>query len=110
MVRKVSVCQIYKARAGGTKVVIVFFTLTNRALHPVIYVVANPVHTWSSTGLDKTRSEDHLQSYDEESMETKTKQKHTCQKTLEEEGHCKEVQRSTCHIMVTAPYSKLFSS
>ena len=43
--------------------------LTNRALCPVIYVVANPVH-----GLpDRTRSEDHLQSCNE-SMNTKNKQ------------------------------------
>ena len=48
---------------------IVFFTLTNRALNPVLYVVANPVHGL----LDRTRSEEHLQSYNE-ALKTKTKQ------------------------------------
>ena len=69
-------------------------------LYPVICVVANPVRGL----LDRTRSEEHLQSYNE-SMETKNKTitQSTCQKKIEE-GHCKEVQRSTCHIMVTARY------
>ena len=55
--------------AGGA-IVGVFFTLTNRALYPVIYVVANPVHGL----LDRERSEEYLQSYNE-NMKTKTKQK-----------------------------------
>ena len=80
-------------------------------LYPVIYVVANPVHGI----LDRTISKEHLQSYSE-STKTKTKTKNkgtitqsTCQKTVKE-GHCKEVQRSTRHIMVTALYSNVFSS
>ena len=40
---------------------IVLFTLTDRVLYSVIYVVANPVHGL----LDWTRSEEHLQSYNE---------------------------------------------
>ena len=82
--------------------IVVLFTFTNRALCLLLHVVANPVHCL----LDRTRSEEHLQSYNE-SMKTKTKQKKQgnnnpkhSQKTIEEEGHCKEVQRSTCHIMV----------
>ena len=47
-----------------------FFTLTNRALYSVIYVVVNPVRGL----LDRTRSEEHLQSSNE-SMETKPNKK-----------------------------------
>ena len=90
-----------------------FFTLTKRAVYyPVIYkVVANPVHGL----LDRTGSEEHLERKLQREHENKNKNKgtittqSTCRKTIEE-GHCKEVQRSTCHIMATARYSDLFSS
>ena len=79
-------------RAGGTiLVVVVFFTLANRALYPVMYVVANSVRGL----LDRTRSEEHLQSYNEsvKTKQNKTQNKETvtqstCQKKIEE-GHCK---------------------
>ena len=47
-----------------------FFILTNRALTPVICVVVNPVRGL----LDRTRSEEHLQSSNE-SMKTKQNKK-----------------------------------
>ena len=56
-------------RAVGT-IVVVFFTLTNRALYSVIYVAATPVQYMVL--LDRTRSEEYLQSYNE-SMKTKQK-------------------------------------
>ena len=66
-----------------------FFTLTNRALYPVMYVVTSPVHGIQ----DRTRSED------ENKNKTKNKgtmTQSTCQKTIEE-GHCKEVQMNMSH-------------
>ena len=63
-------CQIYKGWWYNSCCVL-HTKLTNRALYPVVmYVVANPVH-----GLldDRTRSEEHLQSYNE-SIKTKIKQ------------------------------------
>ena len=80
-----SVCKIYKCWWQQT-IVVVLFTLSNRALYPVIHVTASD-----------------LQSYNE-SMKTKQNKGTITQSTFQkkiEEGHCKEVRRSTCHIMVT---------
>ncbi|CAN0451654.1 unnamed protein product [Ascophyllum nodosum] len=58
--------------------------------------------TWS-TGQDKIRgTSTKLQREHKNKKQNKTITQSTCQKKIEE-GHCKEVQRSTCHIMVTAP-------
>ena len=101
MVRKVSLCQIYKGWWYKSCSVL-HIKLTNRALYPVIYctVCGCQSSTWS-TGQDKIRgSSTKLQREHENKNKTKNKgtiTQSTCQKTIEE-GHCKEVQRSTCHI------------
>ena len=73
-----------------------FFTfLTSRALYPKICVVAYPVPgSKLRCLLDKTRSEEHLQSYNE-SMKPKQNQNTEHMPGKDEEEHCKEEQHST---------------
>ena len=61
-------------RVGATKKVGVFFTLTNRALYPVIYMLRGCQSSTRSTGQENIRKSSTGQSFNE-SMKTKTKQK-----------------------------------
>ena len=110
MVRKVSVCQIYK---GWWYEIYYVLHINQSGIIPSN--ICGCQSSTSATGQEKIRRSSintKLQREHENKNKTKNKgtiTQSTCQKTIEE-GQCKEKQRSACHIMVTARYSYLFSS